>query len=487
MKSPFEGKIILTPSLTDLSMQDPAVPMIHLPMKFRSRRTNTATPPRESTDPYHVDILDVVGSGCIRHIWFLFAEGRRLEITVDGALTPQIDVPLKSFFGVMHDWTPYIIDNAAFTVMPNYETPDMPGNPGYNLWLPIPFSKSCKIRIYVDRPPSSKNSGLHRSVCTMVDWHEYESDTQITPFRLHAEHHKYLPAPPRNSSFMIANVDGAGFLAGIVLGARQRNHTDMLYHTGGMVMLIDGESDPNLIRGTNMEDDFGFSWGFHIHQTRWHGSPYHKWGGTRDQDGVAYRFFGPDPIAFQSSLSFHCGSRDDDIETMAYYYKVPGSEAKPIVSPSVWLVTGLYDHALDWEKFISDEEIDWLPLQQWKHHFLDRPNFIREIQSDRGWLDFRFSGLDSNLDPNDLIGKSIYAAGSIVSPENRTAVIRISYDDWLAVWLNGEKLGTFQGDESLTKVRIPIRLKQGENEVRIKSNNLGHPWNPWVINVAIEH
>ena len=478
---------MITPNSANFVMQDPAVPMVQLPMKFRSRRTNTATAPRTNPDPYHVDILDVEGAGCIRHIWFLFAEGRRLEVTVDGAVTPQIDVPLKPFFGIMHDWTPYLIDNAAFTVMPNYETPNMPGNPGYNLWLPIPFSKSCKIRIYVDRPPTSKHSGLHQSVCTMVDWHEYEPDTEITPFRLHAEHHKYLPAPPRNSSFAIADVDGSGFLGGVILGARQRNYNDMVYHTGGMVILIDGETDPNLIRGTNMEDDFGFSWGFHLHQTRWHGSPYHKWGGPQDQDGVAYRFFGPDPIAFESSLSFQCGSRDDDIETVAYYYKVAGSQAKPIVSPSVWLVTGLYDEALNWDKFNAEEEIDRLPLRDWKHRFSDKPGFIREIQANRGWLDLRFSGLDPELDPSELIGKSIYAGGAILSSENRKAVIRISYDDWLAVWLNGEKIGTLKADGSLTTVRIPIQLNQGENELRIKSNNLGHPWNPWVINTAIEY
>ena len=263
------------------TMQDPAVPMIQLPIKFKSRRTNTVTTPKTTPEAYHVDIFDVEGCGCVRHIWFLFAEGRRIEITVDGAETPQVDMPLKSFFGIMHDWTPYFVDNAAFTVLPNYETPQMPGNPGYNLWLPIPFNRSCRIRLYVDNPPDGQVTGLHGSVCTMIDWHEYKDDALLTPFRFHAEHHRYKPAPPRNSAFQMADVDGTGFMAGIVLGSRQHNYTDMIYHTGGMSILIDGENDPHVIRGTNMEDDFGFSWGFHVKNTRWIGSPYHKWGASR--------------------------------------------------------------------------------------------------------------------------------------------------------------------------------------------------------------
>ena len=30
----------------------------------------------------------------------------------------------------------------------------------------------------------------------------------------------------------------------------------MVFHTGGMTMLIDGETQPHVIRGHNVEDDF---------------------------------------------------------------------------------------------------------------------------------------------------------------------------------------------------------------------------------------
>ena len=249
------------------TVQDPAVPMIALPARFRSRRQVTNVRDEDVPAGGWVDILDVEGPGAVRHAWLLYGTGRRLQITVDGADEPQVDVPFDPFFGIMNDLQPYQVDCAAYTVLPNFQTPGVPGVPGYNLFLPIPFSRSCRIRLHL--PATGE-----RSVSTMVDWQEYEAGTELTPYRLGAQHHRYLPAPPRNRAYRIADVAGSGFIAGVVLGARQRNRTDMVYHTGGMSILIDGEDDPHLIRGINMEDDFGFSWGFHELQTRWIGSPY---------------------------------------------------------------------------------------------------------------------------------------------------------------------------------------------------------------------
>ena len=462
------------------TMQDPAVPMIQLPMKFRSRRTNTATQKRSVPEDYYVDILDVEGCGCVRHIWFLHGEGRRIEITVDGAETPQVDMPLKALFGILHDLTPYFVDNAAYTVLPNYETPNMPGNPGYNLWLPIPFRTSCRIRVYVEKAPEDKG------VYTMVDWHEYENDAQLTPFRLHAEHNLYTPAPPRNCAYQMADVSGTGFMAGIVLGAKQRNYTDMIYHTGGMSILIDSETEPHVIRGTNMEDDFGFSWGFHLKQSRWIGSPYHKWGGRTDQDGVIYRFFGPDPIAFDSSISFRCGSRDDDIESVAYYYRIPGTQAAPVLTPDQWLVTGFYENGNEWDIFNAREEVEDIPLENWIEHFAENQHFIRSIPANRGWLDFRFSGIDPELTASYFTGRSMYAGSAWHCDRDQEVTLRLSFDDWLILWVNGDKIETPRHVNSFDTCRIPLKLKQGRNEFLMKTNNLNHCWNTWVANFVIE-
>ena len=464
------------------TVQDPAVPMIALPAQFRSRRQVTNVRPEAIPESNCVEILDVAGPGAVRHIWLLHGTGRRLEITVDGATEPQVDVPFDPFFGVMHDLKPYPVDCAAYTVLPNFHTPGVPGTPGYNLFLPIPFSRSCRIRLHL--PPGLEQ----RAVSTMVDWQQYDAGTDLTPFRLGAEHHRYLPAPPRNRAYRIADVTGSGFIAGVVLGARQRNHTDMVYHTGGMSILIDGEDDPHVIRGINMEDDFGYSWGFHERQSRWIGSPYHRRRGRNDQDGVIYRFFGPDPIAFRSSISLRCGSRDDDIETVAYYYRVAGSEAgvAPVLTPERWLVTGFYDGGGDWQRFSAAEEPETVPLDRWRDHFTDHPGFIRELPANRGWIDFRFSGIDPALAGSNFVNRSMYAAGALHCPRARQATLRISCDDWLIAWLNGTRVATLRHEAEFQTARIPVTLNEGRNTILIKNNNLHHSHGAWVANLIVE-
>ena len=463
------------------TVQDPAVPMIALPARFRSRRQVTNVRPEAVPADGWVDILDVEGPGAVRHAWLLYGTGRRLQISVDGAAVPQVDVPFDPFFGVMNDLQPYPVDCAAYTVLPNFQTPGVPGVPGYNLFLPIPFSRSCRIRLHL--PATGE-----RPVSTMVDWQEYEAGTDLTPYRLGAQHHRYLPAPPRNRAYRIADVTGSGFIAGVVLGARQRNRTDMVYHTGGMSILIDGEDDPHLIRGINMEDDFGFSWGFHELQTRWIGSPYHRRRARNDQEGVVYRFFGPDPIAFRSSISVRCGSRDDDIETMAYYYRIAGSEEEPAatVTPERWLVTGFHDGGGDWQRFTAEEGPETVAPDRWHDHFADRPRFIRELPANRGWVDFRFSGIDPALPGSSFVNRSMYAAGSVHSPRERPAMLRLSFDDWLLAWLNGTRVATLRHDKGFQTARIPVTLKEGSNTLLIKTNNLHHSHATWVANVVIK-
>lgn len=461
------------------TFQDPAVPMIQLPTNFKSRRIQTFADSKTGIES-HYDIMDVEGCGCVRHLSTYFGIGRRLEITVDGAEAPQVDMPLKPFFGIMHDLTPYLIDSPAYTVIPNFETPDVAGNPNYNLYLPIPFTKSCRIRLYLEEA----NEG--RGVYTMVDWHEYESDSGLTPFRLYAEHHLYTPAPPRNRSYRMVDVSGTGFVAGAVLGVKQRNHSDRIYHTSGMSILIDGETDPHVIRGINMEDDFGFSWGFHLHQSRWIGVPYHKWGGGPDQDGVIYRFFGPDPIAFESSISFMSGSRDDDIESVAYYYKIPGTDAPPILTPGQWLFTGLYPNAGEWDSFTAAEEVEALPLEQWEEHFADRAHFIRTVPANRGWLDFRFSGADPALNWDHFVNQSMYAGGSLSCDRQKEVTLLLSFDDWLVLWVNGERITALRHENGFETARLPVTLKKGRNDFVIKTNNLNHCFDQWVAHFAIE-
>lgn len=308
----------VTPSIANehSTFQDPAVPLVALPTSFASRRDKKEI----RLDKTGVaELANINGPGCIRHIWFLTINNLdklTLEITVDDEKTPQVRAPLNSFFGVMQEREPYLVNCAAFTVLPNpaasKKDPLIPGTPGYNLFLPIPFRKSCRILV------RGKEGAF---LGTVVDWHKYPLNTPLTPFRLHAEHRRFPETPPRGNTVEMAKVSGAGFIAGFVTGYIQKNKTDMVFHTGGIKILLDEKTEPYTIEGNNVEDDYGFTWGFNNQQTRWIGCPTHINRGRNDQDGVLYRFFGPDPIAFSSSMRFLAGTRGDDMETVVYYYK----------------------------------------------------------------------------------------------------------------------------------------------------------------------
>ena len=75
---------------------DSAVPLLQLPAQFRSRRStaNIAMPADQA-----VDVLNLRGTGCVRHLWFVFAEKQledlEIEINVDDAEVPQVRMPFR--------------------------------------------------------------------------------------------------------------------------------------------------------------------------------------------------------------------------------------------------------------------------------------------------------------------------------------------------------------------------------------------------------
>jgi hypothetical protein len=121
------------------SYADPAVPLLQLPTNFRARRTsaNLAMAPGKP-----VEIFNATGAGCVRHLWFVFAEkdinDLTIEITVDGAAEPQVKMPFRSFFGALLGFEDYHINSAGLANFPNFTVTNDPhippkASPGWNL------------------------------------------------------------------------------------------------------------------------------------------------------------------------------------------------------------------------------------------------------------------------------------------------------------------------------------------------------------------
>lgn len=464
---------------------DPAVPLLQLPTQFRARRT-TANLSMQAGKP--VEILNVKGAGCVRHLWFVFGEKQiddvGIEITVEDAAEPQVRMPFRSFFGALLGFEDYHINSAGLANFPNFTiTNDVrippKASPGWNCYLPIPFSKGCRITL---RSESAKNGGA------MIDWQEYRQGVPLTPLRLHSQRNLALPGVPREP-FPIAETEGTGFLAGYIMGWRQKDHGDMVFHNGGTRLLIDGQTDPHVICGHNVEDDFGFSWGFNEYQTRWVGCPYRDNRGRTDQDGVYYRFFGPDPIPFRSSLIFTSAARPDDYEAVSYFYKIPGSKAPPIVSPEKWQTVGPFADGTDLDAFKkpADEIVRQLAQADWpgKMTLGAKEYTVHTLASKYGWL--RLEGVYQARYPYPRMDHSVYVRATLTSLSQRRAKLRLGLDNWAIVYLNGQQVAILDHAEEFDKARIPITLRKGENQLLIKTNNrMNRDRHLWAIHCAVE-
>ena len=463
---------------------DPAVPLLQLPAQFRSRRStaNIAMPADQA-----VDVLNLRGPGCVRHLWFVFAEKQiedlEIEIHVDDAEEPQVRMPFRSFFGALLGFEDYHVASAGIANFPNFTVTNDPlippkASPGWNCYLPIPFAKSCVIRLHCKTP---KNGAA------MFDWQQYREHVDLTPLRFYSQRNIAEPASPAKP-FPIVETDGVGFLAGYFMGYRQKDHGDMVFHNSGTRMLIDGETDPHVICGANVEDDFGFSWGFNQYQTQWAGCPYRDNRGRNDQDGVFYRFFGADPILFRSSLLFTSNARPDDYEAVSYFYKVPQSNAPTVNSPADWTAVGLIADGADFNAFQQSTDDVVRQLSQTELPAVVKVGStelpLHKLKSERGWL--RLEHTVQHRPPYPPTDHSYFVRTTLHSETNRVATLRLAFDDWAIIWLNGTKLATLDHSSGFDTASLAVLLKEGYNQLVIKTNNRQNTDRLiWVINCAL--
>ena len=458
---------------------DVTMPLIQLPTEFTTHRQNANHVDKSKE---YVDILDVEGPGCVKSFWLLRIEGKSIEIVVDGAKEPQVKMPLESFLGSLLDFGHYTINSAAIIALPNKLNKEDggPGIPGYTCYFPIPFQKSCRIRVYFNN--------TNESIGSMVNWHKYHEDVEITPYRFHAHRNIEKPAQPRGGMFKMLETEGTGFVAGIFLGVRQMSHDDYMYHNGGMHWLIDGETHPSVLRGQNMEDDYNFTWGFHPISTPWFGCPYHSQTDRLDQEAVAYRFFGPDPITFKSSIHLNSGSRPDDTETIVYYYLKSGTSAPEVVTPKEWKLVGPFEckskdefNVAEFPESLSNDWTDTL-LYEGKQYE------VFKQKSERTWINFNKSFITSAWTPFALTDVSVYANSSIESKTDKKAIMKLSFDDWISVWINGIKIGIYENERGFETELIPISLRKGKNDILLKYANLNVLPNnrQWVFSLVVQ-
>ena len=453
-------------------VSDPNFPLIRLPADFDSHRS-TKRVDLVKTQEYR--LIDAQGPGCVRHFWITTTAPHELdiEITCDGAKQPQVKMRMHQFFGVLLGKEPYRIESAPIKLLPRN---------GYNSYFPIPFESSCRIVL--------RNTGQQKAaVWSMVNWHKYDARVALTPYRLHARFSEEKPAEPLGTTLLGA-IGGRGFVAGMFHAITRKDYRDVIWHTGGDTWLIDGETNPHVIRGIGDEDVFGYSFGVYKDLSQWTGGA-HAVGERGDtSEVVAYRFFGIDSVAFRSSLVLRSGARANDIENVLYYYKDLSTEPPEVESPRAWTLSGPFDVAdyKHFEEAMLPEEVDRGTPKEW--NLRGRRLSAVEMEPEHTWVDFarwfrRGQRGNSGTQPDQC---AAYAATVIASPEERAVTLRLGFDDWMKIWLNGKPVKTLQHDNGFDVSEVPVTLEKGDNRLVVRlSNSSNIEWRCWAFNCIVEN
>ncbi|MXY92623.1 MAG: DUF2961 domain-containing protein [Caldilineaceae bacterium SB0664_bin_27] len=448
---------------------DPIFPLIQLPAEYRTHRTTR----RVDLGPgQSCDLIDAQGPGCVRHFWITAKspENLQIEITCDGG-EPQVRMTLHQFFGVLLGLAPYRIESAPIKLMPLN---------GYNSYLPVPFQHSCRISLH--------NTGeASTSIWSMVNWQKFDSGVMVTPYRLHARFSEEKPAEPLGSTLLGA-VRGNGFVAGLFHAVKRHDYRDMIWHTGGDTWLIDGETEPHVLRGIGSEDVFGHSFGMYPEMSDWTGAP-HVVGLNADcSEVVAYRFFGADSVTFNSSLSLRFGTRANDMESVLYYYKEAGRNAPTVETPGQWTLSGPFEcetfDDFDRSEFPEKPEEQLPSGWEWGGRSLTAMKTEPELT----WIDFtrwfrRDATGNTGTQPADV---AAYAETVLTENSDREALLKLGFDDWMKVWLNDEPVATLRHDRGFATSELPVRLGRGENRLRLKLSNFDNvEWRCWAFSCVV--
>jgi hypothetical protein len=298
---------------TDASAAD--VFGLKLPLEAVSSRSSLTTPIKKGERKVFAELE---GPGCIRHLWMTDSREDRddrnaiLRIYFDGAEMPQVEAPLRDFFGIMHGKTWYPINTPFFSVQ---------AKSGYNCYLPMPFAKSARVEVEALEKD-------HRAYC-MVDWHQYPDQQFEEKRRLCARWRREFPTQRYGEDYLVLDADGPGQLVGFFYGLRLIDNEDRWSHGGADNIYLDGEGrHPSYLRGIGGEDAFGTSYGgsIHIPSTHLNASlPFYE----QVDDGQArpsklitgYRWFANDRIEFRESIHFRFGCMQNDICSTVFWYQ----------------------------------------------------------------------------------------------------------------------------------------------------------------------
>jgi len=436
---------------------------------------------------------ELEGPGCIRHIWMTDSRVDRddrnaiLRIYFDGAKTPQVEAPLRDFFGAMHGKAWYPLDTPLLSIQ---------AKSGYNCYFLMPFAKSARMEI--------EAGPLDHRAYIQLDWHQYPGQTMTENRRFCTRWRREFPTRRYDEDYLMLDADGPGQLIGFVYGLRLLDNVDRWSHGGADNIYIDGQGDhPAYLRGIGGEDTFGTSYGGSLHPpaSRLYASmPHyeqiddHTARPSKNITGV--RWFGPDAVHFQESLQLRFGCMENDICSTVYWYQEPpvrtffrmppyekrtanltdnllprGTYDLPLPNSGGWAITGPLpneeNQAIDSaaKGTLKVEDSAWKPRRA-EHGFVDFGRVWRPHK--------RGAGVYHE-------GVVAVARARLQASEATTATLQLAWDDHLVLRVNGKAHDLGQ-QNNFQDQQIEVPLKHGDNQVELTlSNTQGFTHGAWAF------
>lgn len=233
-------------------------------------------------------LLDVEGSGIVRHIWCTLPPGnighmRNVIIRMywDGQTWPSVEVPIGDFFGIAHGRQKNLLSECVAMQM----------GKGLNCWIPMPFRERALITIENDSDQDVEML-FYQIDFTLGD--QFDEDTGY----FHAQFRRLNPCPLQEDYTILDGIQGRGVYLGTVLGVRSI-FRDGWWGEGEVKFFIDEDDEYPTICGTGTEDYMGSAWGLEEVVTPYQGAPLVDHANSLFS---LYRFHVKDPIYFQSKL-----------------------------------------------------------------------------------------------------------------------------------------------------------------------------------------
>ena len=278
-------------------------------------------------------MMDIDGSGIIRHIWLTLPERAPdelrniiLRMYWDNSDVPSVEVPLGDFFGTAHGRA-VNLDSSYLTVV---------NGKGFNCWFPMPFRRHAKITIENDMPDGKKVGCLF----FQIDYELHDNLPENVGL-FHAQFRRQNPTIPKQDYVLLDDVEGPGMFVGCVIGIRPME--PHWWGEGEMKFYIDGDTDFPTICGTGTEDYFGNAWGMEAYASRHFGCTVYDF--ANPEQGLKelismYRFHELDPVYFNSGFKATIqqigwfpdglGERNgDDWSSVAYWYQAEPVKKMP--------------------------------------------------------------------------------------------------------------------------------------------------------------